>query len=99
MTKLKIVDGVASGYGHAGVEFLFEISLADMKIPKSKNEYVDVSEYMQEALDQALRKTKRYISDGLKEFRHCEKNELSIVDTNSIDIGEINLTNLEIEEV
>lgn len=96
MTKFKIVDGVASGYGHAGVEFLFEISLSDMKIPKSKNEYVDVSDYMEEALDQAIRKAKRYLSDSLKE---CGKGEVSIIETNSIDIGEINLSEIEIQKV
>ena len=99
MTKFKIVDGVASGYGHAGVEFLFEISLSDLQIPKSKNGYVDVSEYMEEALDQALRKAKRYISDGLKEFRYCEKNEVSIIETDTMDIGEINLSITEIQEM
>ena len=99
MTKFKIVDGVASGYGHAGVEFLFEIALADMQIPKSKNEYIDASEYMEEALDQALRKAKRYLSDSLKEFGYYGKDEVSIVETNSIVIGEINLSEIEIEEV
>jgi predicted N-acetyltransferase YhbS len=99
VTKFKIVDGVASGYGHAGVEFLFEIALSDMQIPKSKNEYIDVSEYMEEALDQALRKAKRYLSDSLKEVGYYGKDEVSIIETNSIDIGEINLSEVEIEEV
>jgi predicted N-acetyltransferase YhbS len=99
MTKFKIVDGVASGYGHAGVEFLFEISLADMQIPKSKNEYTDVSEYMEEALDQAIRKAKRYLSDSLKECGYYGKDEVSIIETDSIVIGEINLSEIEIEEV
>jgi hypothetical protein len=99
MSKFKIVDGVASGYGHAGVEFLFEIALSDMKIPKSKKEYSEADEYMQEAIDQAIRKAKRYISDSLKDFGYYGKDEVSITDTDSIVIGEITLSEIDLVEV